>query len=434
MKIKWESWGNLSHEQAELVRLDSVQDTAKIIGNLPSKGIAFGMGRSYGDEALNPSGCVVLTTGMNKLLAFDQDRGVLKCEAGVTLQDIQRTLGPKGWLLPVTPGTQMVTVGGAIANDVHGKNHHGFGSFCDHVLELTLVRTTGEVIDCGPVANADWFYATAGGAGLTGVIVSAALQLRRVWGPWVDAQTISYTSLDDFFELSESSEKEWEQTVSWIDCLNGKEGRGLFMRGNLSSRQNLAWPTIHNKNFFISPPGSLVNRLSLPIFNQLYYHKNKLKHQSKLVFYESFFYPLDAIQHWNRMYGPNGFYQYQCVIPPEDGKVAVAQMLKEIKQSGEGSFLAVLKTFGNRKSGGLLSFPMPGVTLALDFPNRGCKTLDLFSRLDKIVLETKGRLYLAKDARMPRVLFESGYPKIEEFLKYRDPGISSAMSRRLLGD
>lgn len=430
---KIHAWGKLTNNQHNVIPLTSVNNAKDQITANIMQGISHGMGRSYGDVALNYNNTLWLTTSLNHLIDFNLNTGILHCEAGVLLQDIHRTLIPQGWMLPVTPGTQMITVGGAIANDVHGKNHHALGSFGDHLTYIKLIRGDGEVIECSRNEKSEWFFATLGGIGLTGVIVEAKIQLRPVQGPWINAQTIPFYNLDDFFALSDGSESDWEHTVSWIDCMNGANTKGLFMRGNLAGAQDKAEPIIKDKTFPIAPPFSLVNKLSLPLFNFAYFHANARKKQPQLIHYEPFFYPLDSIHEWNKMYGKKGFYQYQSVIPRAVGKDATAEMLKAIQKSGEGSFLAVLKTFGDRESGGLLSFPRPGVTLALDFPNRGEKTLKLFDKLDHIVQEAQGRLYLAKDARMPRTLFESGYPRFNEFLKYRDPSMSSEMSRRLLG-
>lgn len=429
---KIQAWGRLSNTEHQVIPLMTPSQAAKQLQHSTHPGITHGMGRSYGDAALNGNGTLWLTTALNHLISFDLNTGILHCEAGTTLQDIHRTLIPQGWMLAVTPGTQMITVGGAIGNDVHGKNHHAYGSFGDHVLYIKLLRTDGEIIECSKIERADWFYATLGGIGLTGIILEAKIQLRPVKGPWIHSETIPYYNLDEFFTLSDSSEADWEHTVSWIDCMNGANAKGLFMCGNLADLQNQPEPRIKDKTFPITPPISLVNKLSLPVFNFAYFHANALKKQPQTVHYEPFFYPLDTIHEWNKMYGPKGFYQYQSVVPREVGKEATQEMLNAIKKSGEGSFLAVLKTFGDRESGGLLSFPKPGVTLALDFPNRSEKTLKLLNELDHIVQQAQGRLYLAKDARMPRSLFETGYPRFNEFLKYWDPGISSEMSRRLL--
>jgi FAD/FMN-containing dehydrogenase len=427
------SWGRLGTWEHEVLALSDRHQVAGLLKNR-HPGIAFGMGRSYGDVCLNPDGVLWKTTGLDRFISLDGSSGRLVCEAGVLLRDIQRLAIPRGWALPVTPGTQLVTVGGAIANDVHGKNHHVRGSFGDHVQRMRLARTDGTTIECGPDLRPEWFAATVGGLGLTGVITEVEIQLRPVLGPWLDTETVPFGDLDEFFQLSDDSEVEWEHSVSWIDCISGGGGRGLFMRGNpadiaatlVARERKLAVPFV--------PPVSLVNRLSLRPFNLLYFHLKKRQARRSIVHYEPFFYPLDNLRDWNRIYGPRGFFQYQSVVPREVGRDAVQAMLGEIARSGDGSFLAVLKTFGNRPPAGMMSFPRPGVTLALDFPNHGERTLKLFERLDAIVREAGGCIYLAKDARMPRDLFESGYRRLHEFLPYRDPGISSMLSRRLIGN
>lgn len=424
------SWGRVGAHPHHLVPLTH---TDFINPENGLKSLAFGNGRSYGDVCLNPGGVLFTTVGLDKFIAFDSEAGLLTCEAGVLLRDIQRLLVPCGWMLPVTPGTQLITVGGAIANDVHGKNHHVQGTFGDHVKALRLLRTDGEVIDCGPSFGTDWFAATVGGIGLTGVILQASIQLRRIHGPWVEAENIPFGSLSEFFRLSDSSEGSWEHTVSWIDCLN-RHGRGVFMRANHVAVQNGPKPSVGSLSVPFVPPISMVNGLSLRPFNSVYYQLQALKRHRRIVHYEPFFHPLDNILNWNRMYGPSGFYQYQSVIPRKFGEAAVLEMLSEIARSREGSFLAVLKTFGEREAVGMMSFPRPGVTLALDFPNKGVHTLALLKRLDVIVKNAGGRIYPAKDSCMSKELFEAGYPKLGDFLKYRDPGISSAMSRRLMGE
>jgi FAD/FMN-containing dehydrogenase len=427
------SWGRLNAEPHHVLPLDGV-------GHAPppeagQRVLPYGMGRSYGDVCLNPGGSLWLTQGANHWLDFDADAGLLTCQAGALLADIQHLLAPRGWMLPVTPGTQFVTVGGAIANDVHGKNHHVAGSFGNHVRSLTLQRTDGRTIVCGPDHGMDWFRSTVGGLGLTGLITQATLQLRRVAGPWLATETIAFDTLERFYALAAESEAEWEYTVSWIDCLD-KRGRGVFLRANHCAADACVPEHAPRKSHLampVTPPLSLVNAASLRAFNALYYHAHRLRAGSAVSHYRSFFYPLDGIARWNRMYGPLGFYQYQCVVPFEGGEQAIAALLAQIAGSSQGSFLAVLKTFGERPSLGHLSFPKPGITLALDFPNLGNKTLRLVSQLDAIVSAAGGRIYPAKDARMPAQLFQSGYPHWEQFIPYRDPGISSAMSRRLMG-
>jgi FAD/FMN-containing dehydrogenase len=427
------AWGRLSADPHDTFTLNDPFRVADQVQRGPHPGVAHGMGRSYGDVCLNPGGTLWITTGLDHFVAFNESTGRLVCEAGVLLRDIQRLAIPRGWMLPVTPGTQMVTVGGAIANDVHGKNHHAQGSFGNHVRSLTLLRTNGEVIHCGPNERPEWFAATVGGMGLTGVVTQAEIQLRRVAGPWLDTETISYANLEEFFRLADGSEATWEYTVSWVDCISGGGGRGLFLRGKSGGAAERPAPRPGKLTVPIIPPVSLVNRWSLRPFNATYFHLKKWRAGRSVVHYEPFFYPLDNLLEWNRMYGPKGFFQYQVVVPREAGNDAVRAMLNEISRGSDGSFLAVLKTFGDRQPVGMLSFPKPGVTLALDFPNYGARTHELFVRLDAIVREAKGRIYPAKDARMPRELFEAGYPRLAEFIEYRDPGISSGLSRRLMG-
>ncbi|MBY4595927.1 FAD-binding oxidoreductase [Ottowia caeni] len=427
------SWGRLSADPHHVTDLYDPSRINRIVRDGPLPGLAYGMGRSYGDVCLNPQGALWVTTGLDHFISFDHCTGRLVCESGVLLRDIQRLVTPRGWMLPVTPGTQLITLGGAIANDVHGKNHHLKGSFGDHVQSLALVRTHGEVIPCGPHEAADWFAATVGGLGLTGVITHAELQLSRVPGPWLETESIPYAHLGEFFRLADESEADWEHTVSWVDCTRPGRGRGIFMRGNSAQEVKRPAPGGRMLTMPFMPPVSLVNPLSVRAFNLAYYHLEKWLAGRAVLHYERFFYPLDHLLEWNRVYGPKGFFQYQCLVPREIGQDVVQAVLNEIARSGNGSFLGVLKTFGNRQPVGMLSFPQPGVTLALDFPNQGVRTHQLFERLDAIVREAKGRLYPAKDARMPRELFEAGYTRLGEFAKYRDPGISSGLSRRLMG-
>jgi FAD/FMN-containing dehydrogenase len=424
------SWGRLSalpHDVVELTDRERVAE--QIAGGRP--GIAHGLGRSYGDACLNPDGVLWRTAGLSRFIAFDETTGRLTCEAGVVLRDIQRLMMPRGWTLPVVPGTQLVTVGGAIANDVHGKNHHLMGTFGEHVKRLRLVRTNGEIADCGPEVRPQWFAATVGGLGLTGLIVEAELQLRPSQGPWLEAETIPFAGLAEFFRLSDESEAAWEHTVAWIDCTSGSEVRGLFLRARPTGASGQPWRE-KRRRMPATPPASLVNRLSLRPFNTLYYNAGRRRTGMRIVHAEPFLYPLDSLAEWNRMYGPRGFFQYQSVVPRQAAFAATQEMLAAIAASGEGSFLAVLKTFGDRPPAGLLSFPLPGVTLALDFRNaRGVAAL--FERLDAIVRVAGGRLYPAKDARMSRGMFEAGSPSLGAFARFRDPGMSSAMSRRLMG-
>lgn len=432
IKSRVSSWGGLSKHEHVLLTLNDSTDWLPIAGSSAGSFLPYGNGRSYGDVCLNPGNQLITTRSNERFISFNPDKGLLTCDAGMLLHDVQRTMVPQGWMLPVIPGTQLITVGGAIANDVHGKNHHVMGTFGDHVENIQLLRSDGQLIVCGPEKQAEWFKATVGGIGLTGIITQASLRLRPINGPWLEAENVAFQQLTDFFQIADESEADWEHTVSWIDCLNSK-GRGVVMRANHVAEQK---ELVAKKVGFTVPwvpPISLINKISLRPFNWFYYKLQAEKRSKALVHYEPFFHPLDNVQRWNRIYGPKGFYQYQSVVPHEHGKESILAMLKIIAKAGEGSFLAVLKTFGKRQSVGMLSFPMPGVTLALDFPNKGQKTLELLSSLDDIVRAAGGRIYPAKDSCMPRDLFESGYPQHAEFMQYRDPGISSAMSRRLMG-
>ncbi len=396
--------------------------------------IPYGNGRSYGDVGLNPGEGLLRTRGLDRFIAFDAERGILRCEAGVLLADILDLAVPRGWFLPVTPGTRYVTVGGALANDVHGKNHHGASSFGAWVRSFELLRSDGSRRLCSAQEHPDWFAATVGGLGLTGLIVQAELQLKAVKSSGIDVHNQRFTGLDEFFALNAAAEREHEYAVAWIDCLAATP-RGVLMAGDHEEdalppprgKARMADPPRLTVPF--APPFSTINRASLKAFNCAYYRKPWPPRAR--VPYPPYFYPLDAIGHWNRIYGGKGFYQYQCVIPPRAAPDAIAEMLDIISGSGQGSFLAVLKTFGNQPACGMLSFPMSGTTLALDFPNRGAATLDLFTHLDGVVASASGRLYPAKDARMPGALFRSGYPRWEEFRAYVDPKFSSGFWRRV---
>jgi FAD/FMN-containing dehydrogenase len=425
------SWGNLARSSYVVYALRSRSDEFPAIP-VGSTILPRGNGRSYGDSCLNPGGALLLTRSLDRFIAFDRDAGLITCEAGVLLADILQLTVPAGWFLAVVPGTSAVTVGGAIANDVHGKNHHRAGTFGCHVRELELLRSDGQRLTCSPETNADWFGATVGGLGLTGLITYAQLQLRRTAGAGMDLEVIRFANLDEFFRLSEVSDQNFEYTVAWIDCLSrGKSlGRGLFERANHSASP-MEYPKLRMGHVAVpfTPPFSLVNAATLRLFNFLYYHRPGATRRRRESF-QSFFFPLDSVANWNRLYGPRGFYQYQCVIPGQTGPEMTAHLLEKIARSGQGSFLAVLKQFGSLSSPGMLSFPRCGVTLALDFPNTGARIERLFRELDEIVVAAGGRLYPAKDARMTAELFGNTYVRWREFARYVDPACSSGFWRR----
>lgn len=429
------SWGrSLQAEQDPM----ALTDRAKPLPPMPDTAqtyLPYGNGRSYGDSCLNDGGVALKTRTLDRFIDFDPVQGIVRCEAGVLLADILALAVPQGWFLPVTPGTRLITVGGAIANDVHGKNHHVAGTFGRHLRGMELVRSDQPRLVCSPHERADYFAATVGGLGLTGLITWADIQLRRIRSPWIAAETLCYQSVAEFFALSADSDRDYEYTVSWVDCAGtGKRlGRGVFMRGNHAPAGDKGAPHAPKaRTVPFVPPLSMINALTLQAFNKAYYHRQSRRQGRQVQHYEPFFYPLDSVHEWNRIYGPAGFYQYQCVLPGQDGQAAVTELLAAIAASGMGSFLAVLKLCGDIKSPGLLSFPLPGVSLALDFPNRGDKLHRLFGRLDSIVAAAGGRLYPAKDGRMPGALFRSGYPRWQEFTHYIDPQFSSSFWRRVM--
>jgi FAD/FMN-containing dehydrogenase len=390
-----------------------------------------GNGRSYGDVCLNSGGTLLRGRDLARFIAFDAQSGRLTCEAGVLLAEILEVFVPRGWFLPVTPGTRFVTVAGAIANDVHGKNHHGSGTFGRFVRRFELLRSDGTRRVCSLDENAAWFAATIGGLGLTGLINWVEIELRRISSPNVAVQNKRFNGLDEFFALNSEAEAQHEYTVAWIDCL-AETPRGILMAGDHVSAADsagLVAPLAKPLSFPLTPPISLINGLSLRAFNFAYFHRPLPA--SAVVHFAPYFYPLDGILHWNRLYGRRGFFQYQCVLPLAS-RAALADILRSIAASGLGSFLAVLKTFGALPSPGLLSFPMPGMTLALDFPNSGAATLALFERLDAIVEAAGGRIYAAKDARASGAFFRRSYPRFSEFLSFVDPKFSSDFWRRIV--
>jgi len=428
------SWGRVVRAPDEVARprwRDELACAVTQAASGPNGGLAAGLGRSYGDSGLNPGGRTIDMTGLDRVHAFDPRTGVLRADAGLSLDGAIRLGLPHGRFPPVVPGTKNVTLGGAVANDVHGKNHHAAGTFGAHVRRLGLRRTDGGTHDIGP--GDPLFAATIGGLGLTGVVEWVELQLAPTAGAWLDNEDIAFGSLDEFFALAAESEASHQHTVAWVDCTaqGAGLGRGIFSRANWSASTDR---TAHRPPHLAVPldaPAFLMNTLTLKAFNALFYQAGRARAGRRRAHYEQVFFPLDAIGGWNRLYGAPGFYQHQCVIPDPAARDAIAALLREIARSGTGSFLAVLKTLGAIPSPGMLSFPMKGVTLALDFPNRGAQTLGLLERLDAVVREAGGRLYPAKDGRMSPETFAAGFPRLDDFLPHIDPGLSSGFWRRV---
>ena len=404
MKKKISNWGNYPViESDEFIPISENQ----IVDYLKQKSevIARGNERCYGDANLNQNSISLLK--LNHFISFDPNNGIIECEAGTLLSDILEFIVPKGFFLPVTPGTKFITLGGAVASDVHGKNHHINGCFSDHVQEITIINSMGETIKCSPQENKELFWATIGGMGLTGIITRVTFRLKKIETAYIKHEAIKAENLDQIFQLFEESDK-WTYTVAWIDCLQKGNhiGRSILFRGEhatlneINENQKKSPLELKPKlklNVPIMFPNFVLNSLTVKVFNFLYYNKQFSKKIKNIIDYNTFFYPLDAIENWNKIYGKQGFIQYQFVIPKEGGKEGMEQILQTIANSGQGSFLAVLKLFGKNNPLAYNSFPFEGYTLALDF--KVTKTLpSLVKKLDELVEKYGGRIYRAKDS------------------------------------
>lgn len=427
-------WGRYPRIEAEMtLPATRPEASAAVTASGSHTVIPRGLGRSYGDSSLAPR--VIGTSRLNLMLDFDAASGHLRCSAGASLADVLEVFVPRGWFLPVTPGTRFVSVGGAIASDVHGKNHHLEGCFSQHVVELDLMLADGRVVTCSRSRHPDLFHATCGGMGLTGLILEATIRLRPIRSAYINQTTLKAENLQqvlEFFEMHRRS----TYSVAWIDCqaTGASLGRSLLMLGEHADDGDL---TVNRRPSLSVPcdmPSPLMNRYSIGAFNFLYYHRTRARQTASRVHYEPFFYPLDGLRNWNRLYGRRGFVQYQFVIPTAAGPQGVGGILKKISESRSGSFLSVLKVFG-RENENPLSFPLEGYTLALDF-RIGAGLFDLLNELDAMVIDHGGRLYLTKDSRMSESVFKSGYPRWKEFQDVREKyglraKFSSCQSQRL---
>lgn len=403
-------------------------------GDVPT--IARGNGRCYGDASLGKN--VISTLSLSNALSFDEKNGIFQCQSGMLLSDILQIIVPKGWFLPVTPGTKFITVGGAFASDVHGKNHHKEGSFADYVLSIKILLPGGDSRVCSPQVEPDLFWYTGGGMGLTGIIEEITFKLKKIETSLIKQRQIKARNLDEIIEMFDEYSN-YTYSVAWIDCLKtGKSfGRSILMVGEHATKEEAGEDLVYKVKGNITVPFYLpshsLNPLTIKIFNAFFYSKNYSKVMDSIISADKFFYPLDSILDWNKIYGRKGFIQYQFVVPREVGKKAISQILKRIADKGWGSFLAVLKAFGPGSVP--LTFQMEGYTLALDIPmNRNLlKFLDL---LDEMVRDFGGRIYLSKDARMKPEIFFATYPQGNEFAQYIstiDPNgvIQSSLSNRL---
>ncbi|HTZ58193.1 MAG TPA: FAD-binding oxidoreductase [Acidobacteriaceae bacterium] len=430
---QFESWGRYPKHAADARALFWKEDFPAAI---PADGkvLAVGMGRSYGDVCLLQHGTLLQTPNLDRLISFDSQTGRLRCEAGVTLAEILDFAVPLGWFLPVSPGTKYVTIGGAIANDIHGKNHHVAGTFGLHVSCFELVRSDGVQVECSPTQNSEWYAATIGGMGLTGFISWAEIQLRPIVSRKIRLRSTKFVGLEEFVALSEAASHN-EYSVAWIDCVaRGRNfARGIFMQGDHDETLGPLKPVSKGKlTLPFDLPAAALNRMTIGAFNTLYYHKQISKHRTGLIDYEPFFYPLDGILQWNKLYGKQGLFQFQCVLPWNGAMIGTTRLLEAITASGLASFLAVIKVFGDAVSPGMMSFPAPGITLALDFPIRR-DSFVLMDRLAGITADFGGRMYPAKDACMSAAHFQQFYPQWEHWAAYIDPAFSSSFWQRVSG-
>lgn len=427
------NWGNYPVVEKEMKSEDAIQKIKDFVQN-NNEIIARGNGRCYGDASLSEH--IFSTKRLNKFISFDRLNGVIECESGVLLSEVLEVIVPQGYFLTVTPGTQFVSVGGAIASDVHGKNHHTEGCFSEAVLEFSLLNEKSEVITCSRTENTAKFWATIGGMGLTGIILSAKFRLKNIETAYIRQESIKANNLDEIFTLFDESES-WTYSVAWIDCLQkGKNiGRSILMRGEHAFKhqlpKNLQENPLRLKKKIIPTvpfyfPGFLLNQATVKLFNMLYFNKHRKNAVKNYVDYETFFYPLDIINDWNKIYGKGGFIQYQMVIPKEHGKEGMKKILETIARSGNGSFLAVLKLFGKNNPEAYNSFPMEGYTLALDFKVNS-KLKKLVEQLDAIVEEYGGRIYLTKDSMSRSSL--TGYLK-----NVQNPKFVSMQSKRIMNN
>ncbi len=434
-------WGRYPVQSCELERPERYADMSSEADRV----IARGQGRSYGDAALNENGRVLLTERVNRLLEFDVANGVLRGEAGVTLAEILEVIVPRGWFLPVTPGTKFVSLGGCVAADVHGKNHHHEGSFGDHIVAIELILADGSRVACSHAKDSELFWATVGGMGLTGIIGEVTIKLIPISSAYMIVRHHSSENLEQLFQHLQNPAIDDRYTVAWIDSVaTGKNlGRGIAMCGHHAAGLELsadfgnalAAKTERSRSVPFDFPAWGLNSMSISAFNAIYYRREGIKHQPFLTSYDPYFYPLDAIGHWNRLYGKRGFVQYQCVIPERSAFVGIKALLQELSGSRRPSFLAVLKRLG-AQGRGMLSFPMAGYTLALDLPIRDDGLFALLNKLDEIVLQNGGRVYLAKDARLSAKSFRAMYPRYAEWTRIKKAvdsqnRFSSSLSRRL---
>ena len=426
----YESWGK-TKSQNKTIKILERQDFN--LGSLDTSFLPFGNGRSYGDLCINSLGTLLDTQNLNQFIEFNQEQGYIKAYSGVLLAEILELITPHNWFLPVVPGTKYITLGGAIASDIHGKNHHRFGTFGLHVEEFEVLKSNGERLLCSPASNSHLYRATIGGMGLTGLIIWAKIKLKKITNNFLDMELVKFSSLNEFLCLSKNADENFEYTVAWIDSGSHKSSslKGIFMQANHNTTKLASGIKIQEFKLPNLIPFNLVNSYNTKIFNFLYYNKQLTKKTKTLINYNNFFFPLDLVSNWNILYGPKGFIQLQFVCPEAKIKIVIDEVLILLDRYDLRSPISVLKIFGNIQSPGLLSFPKPGITLAIDLPLIKNKTNIFLDEALKLIEENDGSIYPAKDTQMNQSFFKKSYSQVCEFKQFIDPKFSSDFWRRV---
>jgi len=426
----YSSWGNrgaVSHSvnTPSNISPDSISYESDSI-------LVYGQGRSYGDVCLNANNGLVDSRLLDRFVSYEETQLLVTCQSGVILKDLVIFLNSKNKFVPVSPGTANVTVGGMVANDIHGKNHHRVGSFGNHIHSLTLLKGNGSVVECSSSCNSELFAATIGGLGLTGMILTVTLKVIAVKNNCIAVKSIKTKSIEQMLELFDETDDDYEYTVAWLDMQTTPQ-KGIFSCGNHADNNVDCTSISKAKTIPVNAPDWLLNKTVSKLFNKLYFLKSN-QHKLEVSSYQSFFYPLDGIEHWNRLYGKRGFYQYQFVVPYKNFLKVYTEILKLINKYNQSTYLVVLKKFGEIKSIGMLSFPRAGYTLAMDFPDKGKNSLKMLADFDQVVIDAGGAVYPAKDARMSRDTFLKSFPRVKEFIKYKDDKYCSDFWRRVNAD
>lgn len=438
---KISGWGNFPRVTSKIAWVKNpTQLNATLVSN--ENVTARGLGRSYGDQAISSTSLVASLPPMNKILSFDESTGILNCQAGLSLNQIIRIFAPRGWFPVINPGTKYVTIGGAIANDIHGKAHHVNGSFVNCVEDFDIMLANGEIVTCSRNHHQDLFYASFGGLGLLGIIIRASIQLKKIETTFFKQKSIKCENIDEMLDAFDQYDHDFDYSVAWVNALIKGEnlGKGVLTLGNQAQLKDLPFK-LRKEPLLIKPepklkvpfylPDFSLNPFSVKILNRIIAHVQAKP--TSIVHYEKFFFPLDAILHWNRGYGKRGFIQYQFVIPLQNGRENIKKLLSAVSESGCTPFLNVLKKFGEGQP--YLSFPKPGYTFAIDFPVT--KKLSAFiTKMDQMVLDCGGRIYLGKDAMLTAEMFRKMYPDYQQWLNIKkkyDPQnkFTSSLAERL---